>query len=92
MCIRDRPPAPPSTLYITLNRTGNQQDDYQRIQQIHQLLTRERGNDRFVLILKGEQRAVELTFPNTHTRYTQTLQRHVEAIVGSGNLRVMLNG
>lgn len=90
----EEPPSPPVTLCITLHRTTNHQEDYQLLQRIYQLLQAEEGQDRFIIYLKNGThtgpRCVQLSFPNEHTRFTPTLQRQLEALVGRVNVRVLL--
>jgi DNA polymerase-3 subunit alpha len=82
------PPAPPATLYITLRRSGDNGSDFQKLARLHKVLRRERGTDRFVVVLDGEQK-VELAFPNETTRCTYDLRQQITAIVGAENLRVI---
>ena len=94
----EEPPSPPATMYVTLQRTDQQERDYKKLTEIHQLLTKERGDDRFVLVLKNgmgagapsSPSAVELHFPNDCTRITPDLQQHLTDIVGNENLRVVM--
>jgi hypothetical protein len=79
----------PLTLYITLKRSGNNDQDFRTLAQLHNLLQREQGDDPFVVVLEGSgRRKVELSFPNERTRNTPTLRRQIMSLVGQDNLRV----
>jgi DNA polymerase III subunit alpha len=79
----------PLTLYITLERSGNNDQDFRTLAQLHNLLQREQGDDPFVVVLEGSgRRKVELSFPNERTRNTPTLRRQIMSLVGQDNLRV----
>lgn len=83
-------PAPPSTLYITLKRTGNDSADWERLSHLHQVLKTEQGKDTFVVLLEDAGRKrIQLSFPNEYTQNTDGLRQQVESIVGSGNLRII---
>ncbi len=82
------PPAPPATLYITIQRSGDNRSDFQKLERLHKVLRRERGMDQFVVVLEGDQK-VELAFPNETTHCTVDLRQRITAIVGSENLRVI---
>lgn len=79
-----------ATLYITLRRTGDNEQDFARLSQLHSVLCTEPGEDSFVVVLEGAgHKRVELSFPNEHTRNTPVLRKQLAAIVGSENLRVI---
>ncbi len=90
----EEPPAPPATLYVTLQRTSDQQQDYRKLSEIHHLLTAQNGTDHFVLILQnGAQNAprrVELSFPNENTCILPDLRQRVAEIAGQENVRVVM--
>ncbi len=86
----EEPPAPPATLYITLRRTGNNGADFERLSQLHRLLTGQVGQDHFVVVLEGGGGRVELSFPNEGTCYNQSLREQVRSLVGPNNLRVVM--
>ncbi|MFP4394082.1 MAG: hypothetical protein ACLFTI_02370 [Anaerolineales bacterium] len=86
----DEPPSPPSTLYITLQRSGDHQRDFDTLSQIHQLLRQHPGGDQFIVVLEGRgDQKIELSFPEVNTRYSLDLRERVEALVGKQNLRVV---
>jgi hypothetical protein len=58
--------------------------------EVYELLQGEPGDDSFVFVLQSGSRPVELHFPNDRTSYTPLIRERVEALVGSGNLRVVL--
>ncbi len=84
----DEPPAPPSTLYITFPRNGNVEEDFRRLRSLHALLTRQQGEDRFIVVVESRGKPVELHFSQP-TRYTPDLRTEIEALVGKDNLRVV---
>ena len=86
----EEPPSSPSTLYITLRRTGNNTEDFERLAQLHLLLKDQTGPDHFVVVLESaDRKRIELTFPNESTRYTPGLQERVATLVGKDNIRVV---
>ena len=91
----EEPPAPPATLYVTLQRTSDQQQDYRKLAEIYHLLTAQNGADHFVLILQNGVIAnaphrVELSFPNENTRILPDLRQRVAEIAGQENVRVVM--
>ena len=87
----EEPPLPPATVYVTLPRTGDPDDDFSRLAQVHELLKAEAGQDSFVVYFENERgKRVELSFPNERTRYTPHLKEQVAGIVGANNIRVMI--
>jgi hypothetical protein len=87
----DDPPGPPSTLYITLRRSGDTGGDFAKLSRLHRMLRSQVGSDHFVVVLEGGgQSSVELSFPNESTCYTPSLRERVEGIVGKDNLRVVM--
>ena len=86
----EEPPAPPSVLHITLSRTGDNQQDYDRLAQLRDMLRAESGEDSFVVLLEGGGRdRLEFAFPNDHTRYSPHLRELVATFVGADALRVI---
>ncbi len=84
-------PDPPSVLYITFRRSGDNQKDFTTLTQLHRLLTSERGDDRFVVILQGNGHKVELDFPNAHTHVTSQLRQRIQTLEAVQDLRVVLS-
>jgi hypothetical protein len=83
-------PSPPSTLYITLRRSGNNTRDFETLSRLHQMLCLDRGDDQFVVVLEGaDEDKIELEFPNERTQYTPGLRKQIAAVVGADNLRVI---
>ena len=61
--------------------------------QVHQLLTSHAGRDRFVFRLTGGGNGpIELDFPNHSTRYSPELIGALEKMLGSGVVRVEMQG
>ncbi len=87
----EEPPSPPATLYITLQRTNDNERDFQKLAELHRLLKAQRGADSFVVALKSERhKPVELLFPNENTHITPGLRQGIASIVGQNNLRVIM--
>ena len=77
-------------LHITLSRTGDNQQDYDRLAQLRDMLRAESGEDSFVVLLEGGGRdRLEFAFPNDHTRYSPHLRELVATFVGADALRVI---
>jgi DNA polymerase-3 subunit alpha len=90
-------PQPPLTrprkLTITLARSGDEARDVSLLAQAHQLLTSHAGRDRFVFRLTGGGNGpIELDFPNHSTRYSPELISALEKMLGSGVVRVEMQG
>jgi DNA polymerase-3 subunit alpha len=75
-------------LHITFPRGDDQGADIRRLGEVHHLLTRHRGSDRFTLYLPREEGVVQLDFPNATTGYSLELERTLIAILGEGSIRV----
>jgi DNA polymerase-3 subunit alpha len=79
----------PSTLHITLKRTGNDSVDWKRLEKLHQVLKADQGADEFVVYIEDAGRKrIQLSFPNERTHNSAGLRERVENIVGIGNLRI----
>ena len=78
----------PVHLHITLNRSGNQEQDIQRLGQVHDLLQQYEGEDRFSLYLADERKRVQLDFPNDTTSYCLELEQALVQMLGAGAVRV----
>ncbi len=86
----EEPPAPPATLYVTLERTQDPERDFERLAQLHRLLNARPGRDHFIFLLKRGRRRIELRFPNQSTSCTPDLERQIAEVVGRENLRVVM--
>ena len=83
-------PTHPSTLHITLKRTGNDSADWQRLEKLHQVLKADPGADEFIVYIEDTGRKrIQLSFPNERTHNSAGLRERVENIVGIGNLRIL---
>jgi DNA polymerase-3 subunit alpha len=78
----------PRHLHITLNRSGDQERDIQRLGQVHDLLRQYKGEDRFSLYLADERKRVQLDFPNDTTGYCLELEQDLVQMLGAGAARV----
>lgn len=81
-------PARPRHLHITIPRTGEQQQDSERLAKVHSLLESYEGNDHFSLYLVSEERRVQLDFPNATTGYCPALEEALIELLGPGAIRV----
>jgi len=78
----------PKHLHITIRRTGVQEHDIRLVNQVHEMLHRFKGQDRFSLYLADERRRIQLDFPNDTTSSCRTLGRELTALLGQGALRI----
>jgi DNA polymerase-3 subunit alpha len=78
----------PRHLHITLTRSGDQERDVQRLGQVHDLLQRYKGEDRFSLYLADERKRVQLDFPNDSTGYCLEMEQALVQMLGAGTVRV----
>lgn len=81
----------PRQLQITINRSGNQDQDKHRIGQIYSLLRQREGIDQFTFFLVDDRRRVQIDFPNERTSYTRELGQSLRAMLGRDALQVVLN-
>jgi len=81
-------PARPRHLHITIPRTGDQQQDRERLARVHSLLQSYEGSDHFSLYLVSDERQVQLDFPNATTRYCPAMEEALSEILGAGAIRV----
>jgi len=84
----EAPSQGPFHLHITLNRSGNQERDIQRLGQVYNLLQQYKGEDRFSLYLADERQRVQLDFPNDTTGYCLELEQALVQMLGAGTVRV----
>jgi len=77
----------PLHLQITLTRSGDQEQDIQRLGQVHDLLQQYKGGDRFSLYLADERKRVQLDFPNDTTGYCLELEQALVQMLGAGAVR-----
>ena len=75
-------------LHITFPRGDDQEADIRRLGEVHHLLTRHRGSDRFTLYLPRGEGLVQLDFPNATTGYSLELEKALIALLGEGSIRV----
>ncbi len=75
-------------LYITVPRTGDHEQDIQRIGQVYDLLQQYPGEDRFSLYTTNSAGRVLLDFPNATTKHSVQLQQKLVQLLGAGTVRV----
>lgn len=75
-------------LHIAFPRGDDQEVGIRRLGEVHHLLTRHRGSDRFTLYVPRGEEVVQLGFPNATTRYSPELERALITILGEGSIRV----
>jgi len=80
--------AGPQHMHITIRRSGDQEQDIRLLGQVHELLHRFEGQDRFSLYLTDEQRKIQLDFPNDTTGYCPALAQQLTEMLGQGAVRV----
>jgi len=84
---REEQPNGPLHLHITLTRSGDQEGDIKLLGQVHDLLQRYKGEDRFSLYLADERKRVQLDFPNDSTGYCLELEQALVQMLGAGTVR-----
>jgi DNA polymerase-3 subunit alpha len=75
-------------LHITIPRTGEQEQDIERLGQVHSLLQSYEGDDHFSLYLVNDENRVQLDFPNATTGYCPALEGTLIEMLGAGAIRV----
>ncbi len=80
----ERPAPRPKLVRVAIRRSGDKLRDYQLLQKIHALLTREPGQDQFVIVLENgtPQNRVSLRFPNDTTTASSGLKLKLEELLG----------
>jgi len=75
------PPSPATrTVLVTLTRSGEQNRDVRTLRNVHDLLVKHSGQDRFIIhLIGGAARSVQLAFPNSRTHYCPQLARELAA-------------
>jgi DNA polymerase-3 subunit alpha len=81
-------PSKPRRLHVTITRTGEQEQDSERLGKVHNLLQSYEGDDRFSLYLVSDGRRVQLDFPNATTSYCPALEEALAEMLGAGAIRV----
>jgi DNA polymerase-3 subunit alpha len=74
-------------LYITVPRTGDQEQDIRRLGQVHDLLCSYEGEDVFSFYLSDENKRVQLDFPNASTCYCPELEQCLIEMLGTGTVQ-----
>ena len=82
----------PHHLQITINRSGDQDQDKRRIGQIYGLLHQRDGIDQFTFFLVDGRRRVQIDFPNETTGYSYELAESLRAMLGRDALQIVLRG
>jgi DNA polymerase-3 subunit alpha len=86
--VENRASPHPQHLFITFQRTANQEQDKQRLRQVYSLLEGYQGEDQFSFIIPGPNGRVQLDFPNVSTRYCPDLVHNLDRLIGSHAVRV----
>jgi DNA polymerase-3 subunit alpha len=81
-------PGKPRHLHITIRRSGEQEQDSERLRQVHNLLRSYEGEDYFSLYLVSDGRRVQLDFPNATTSYCPALEDALAEMLGAGAIRI----
>jgi len=81
-------PHKPRLIHVTITRTGEQEQDSERLGKVHNLLRSYEGDDRFSLYLVSDGRRVQLDFPNATTSYCPALEEALAGMLGAGAIRV----
>jgi hypothetical protein len=67
---------------VTVEPTGDTEQDKRRLRRVHGLLTTYPGHDRFTLVVHERQRWRELDFPNDTTGYCAALAKQLQDLLG----------
>lgn len=86
--LAEETPRPIHHLHITLPPAGNQEEEIQRLVEVHDLLTQYPGNDRFSLYMPRTSGLVQLNFPNSTVGFSLALEKAIVSLLGPGSLRV----
>jgi len=87
--VHNGPPSPRSQhLYITFQRTSDQEQDKKRLSEIYALLVGYKGKDPFSFVVTSPNGKVQLDFPNASTHYCPNLMQDLGRLVGSHAVRV----
>lgn len=78
----------PLHLFITIPRTGDQEQDIRRVGKVYELLRSFQGQDRFSLCVAGANGRVKLDFPNDTTGYSPELEQRLVELLGDGTVQV----
>jgi DNA polymerase-3 subunit alpha len=82
----------PRHLQITINRTGDQDQDKRRIGQVYGMLHQCDGIDQFTFFLVDGRRRVQIDFPNETTGYSYELAESLRTMLGRDALQIVLRG
>jgi hypothetical protein len=85
-------PQLPYHLSITVNRSGDSEQDRQRLRFIYELVTSFQGQDTFTLFIPEGQQRLQLDFPNATTRHCVELQQRLSQLLGATAVRVEARG
>ncbi len=75
----------PRDVVIRLQRTGHDEQDARRLKRVYGLLVSYPGNDRFHIMIEGDETIRKLEFPNLTTGYCQELVEDLVGVLGSSD-------
>jgi hypothetical protein len=76
-------------VWVTFERTGDRQQDFDLLAAVHETLVSYHGQDRFNFVLRyGPEGDQMLEFPNDTTRYCRDLGIKLADMVGPNAVRV----
>lgn len=75
-------------LTVHFTRTHDANRDKRRLQNLYRILTSYPGNDRFAILIRGEEGAYELEFPNDTTGYCDQLHSELTRLLGPDNIKI----
>jgi DNA polymerase-3 subunit alpha len=85
---KDALPTRRQHLYITFQRTDQQEQDKRRLREIYALLQSYQGQDKFSFVVTGPGGKVQLDFPNASTRYCPGLVQDLDQLVGNHTIHI----
>ncbi len=85
------PASPPKYRVVEINftRSGNDDDDRQKLRTIHRILQGNPGTDAVVLYIPSGNRRVPIEFPDIPVKYSPQLHAELSNILGATGVRVL---
>ena len=83
-----RPDQKPRCIFITLDTSGDKQQDVRRLRRIHGILISRPGRDQFAFRVRENGFWYEINFPNITTGLTDTLIHKLRGMMGDQNIDI----
>ncbi|RME78141.1 MAG: DNA polymerase III subunit alpha [Chloroflexi bacterium] len=88
MTTTTRPAPAQRRLHVVLRRTRNLAQDRHLLKTVYNLLTEQRGEDRFTLYIPDGKRKIRIEFPQQTTRHTAHLEQRLIQLLGAKSVWV----